>query len=213
MGERFVERMRDERAGVVSREAARVLAEDGCFRLRVEDVARAAGVAKGTVYLDLGSKEHLIAASLAGQCFEMLEALASRVEPIADRGERLREAIRFLARVPVDQPDLVVLLEGRLPCAARWIGADVSPYQRIEGFLATLIEDAVRAGDLDSGIDPRFAAQAVLAVASTPEWRRLAATDGPDPVERQMACLMPSLLSRGRLEGRGQRVASLRRHS
>lgn len=193
MSERLSERTRRERADILARETARAVGEQGCFRLRVDEVARAAGVGKGTVYLDYRDKASLVGASLTCLGREMLDELGQRLESLSAPGERLREAVRFLARLPLDRPDLLVLLERRLLCAAQWIGADVSPYAEIERYFAVLVEDARRAGSLESDVDPHFAAEAILAVASTPAWRGAAAEEGSDHAEHQLARLMPVL--------------------
>lgn len=193
MTERLNERARRTRAEIVAREAALAVGQNGCFRLRVEDVAGAAGVGKGTVYLDHGDKASLVGASLALLCRDTMDELERRLDGVSDPGERLRGAIRLLAVLPLERPEMQVLLEGRLPCAARWIGADVSPYAELERYFATLVEDARRAGGLKADVDPRFAAQALLAVVSTPAWRETVVEEGPERAEQQLAHVMPGL--------------------
>jgi AcrR family transcriptional regulator len=193
--ERLRARARRERADVVARQAARVLGERGCFELRIEEVAKIAGVGKGTVYLDHVGKRRLMGASLAVMCRELLDEMVQSLEGASDPGERLGRAIRFLAELPLLRPDLVVLLERRLVCAARWIGAEVSPYVELERYVAMLVEDAAVASSLEAGVDPRFAAQALLAVVSTPAWLEIASEQGPEKAERSLAHLMPTLLA------------------
>lgn len=197
MTKRLGERARRERADIVAREMARAVGEHGCFHLRVDDVARAAGVGKGTVYLDHRDKASLVGASLARMCRELLDGLDRHLGGVSDAGERLRGAIRFLAGLPLERPDMQVLLERRLACAARWIGADVSPYAEVERYFATLVDDARMGGAVGSDVDPRFAAQAILALVSTPAWRELARREGPERAQRQLALLMPGLPAAG----------------
>jgi len=197
MSERLRERARRERADIVARETARALGERGCFHLRIDEVARAAGVGKGTVYLDHRDKASLVGASLARACRELRDGLGRHLEGISDPGERLRRAIAFLAGLPLGRPDLVVLLEGRLSCSARWIGADASPYAEVERYFAALVDDARRGGAVGSDVDSRFAAQALLAVVSTPAWRETAVREGPERAARRLALLMPGLWAAG----------------
>ncbi len=186
---RFGERMRRERVEHLAKEAAHALGERGCFRLRLEDVARGAGVAKGTVYLDFPGKAELLAASLTQSCEQALDLLRSGVEAALDPSSRLSGALAVLARMPVDHPELLPFLEGRLECAARWIGADASAYEQVVSYLADLVEDAAQAGSLEEGVDPDLAAQAILALASTPAWRRLALRGSPERLLCEVAGL------------------------
>jgi len=175
MTELFSELARQERARIVSREAAHALHEDGCFRLRVEDVARRSGVAKGTVYLDFGSKASLLSGALDDAREQLMEAIESRIADTSTADERLYGALFALAENVAGPVEMRVLIEGRLPCAVRWIGGDPAPAEQIERRLADLISAAV------PGVahEPDAAAQAVLAVASTSASQRLAAERGP----------------------------------
>src|SRR5439155_16213097 len=72
MDERFRDRMRRERTDVILREAAGLASERGWVTLRVEDVARRAGIAKGTIYLDFKDKDELITAAIRRSMGELL---------------------------------------------------------------------------------------------------------------------------------------------
>lgn len=173
--ERFSELTRQHRARMISREAAHVLGEAGCFKLRVDDVAQRAGVAKGTVYLDFGSKASLLSGSLASACEQLMDAIEARISEKPTAGEQLHEALIAVAASAVGPAELRLLIEGRLPCTVRWAGGDSSPYEQIERRLAGLVS----AWAPGSGAEPLAVAQGVLAVASTPASRRLAAERGP----------------------------------
>lgn len=74
--------------------------------------------------------------------------------------------------------------------ATRWIGTDASPYEQVVSYLAALMEDAAQAGSLEDGVDPELVTQAILALASTPAWRRLALRGSPERLLREMAVLV-----------------------
>jgi AcrR family transcriptional regulator len=189
----FLLRARQERVRETAAAAARSLEGAGCFRFRVEDVAAAVGVAKGSVYLDHGSKAALVGRALAWACDELVRELAA-VDAVPDPVARLREAARLLARLARERPELSVVLEGRLACATRWIGGDPSPSEALARRLAAIAADAIRAaGPRDA--DPRLVAEVVLVVVGSPAGRRAAPT--PAAVLRQLGALMPWLASPG----------------
>ena len=184
----FADRVRRERASSTAMAGAAVLGRRGCFEFRVEDVAVAAGVGKGTVYLDHGSKVGLLERALAGACEEVGRRLAE-LEALPDALERLREAIRLLARLARERPDLAVLVEGRLACAGRWAGADVAPFEELERRLTAIAAGAIRAAGIGP-LDPRVLTQVLLALVRPSEAR-----PAPDPsaVLRQATTMMPWL--------------------
>src|SRR3954470_24603386 len=72
------------------RAAIDVFAERGFFNAQVADVARAAGVAAGTVYLYFRSKDDLLICIFERSMREALADGRRAVEEIADPAERLR---------------------------------------------------------------------------------------------------------------------------
>jgi AcrR family transcriptional regulator len=190
MPERMRTRQRRERADALARAAAEVIGERGCFGLRVEEVAERAGVAKGTVYLDHRDKRGLVGSALAVACRDLLAELQLVEEAVPDRRARLLAAVRALARATRDRPDLSVLLEGRLACAAAWMGTGTAAYRELLERMKVLVGDALADREEPSGMEPELAAEAILAVASSGAWRRMAASS-PEQAVEQLVGLMP----------------------
>jgi TetR/AcrR family fatty acid metabolism transcriptional regulator len=115
----------------ILRAAIDVFAERGFFHAQVADVARAAGVAAGTVYLYFRSKDDLLA-----QIFErtMREAFAEARAAIAgvhDPADRLRILARLhLARLGRDR-NLAIVFQVELRQSVKFM----------ERFSATLLRD------------------------------------------------------------------------
>src|SRR5882757_5260122 len=92
--------------------AARLLAERSYDNVLLEDVAAAAEVAKGTVYLYFDSKEHLYL-TLVGESLEPLLADLERKEAEQKNRpawETLRDIINRLLMFSVDHPSLKEVL-------------------------------------------------------------------------------------------------------
>ena len=114
MDERFRDRMRRERSDLILRHTATLGAELGWDGFRVEDVAQRVGVAKGTIYLDFPDKENLVGAALSRCGAELLELLRQSVEPVRGAGAQMSAALRFLAALVVDHPELSAYLRSAM---------------------------------------------------------------------------------------------------
>src|SRR6476469_8850625 len=90
---------RSEKRDAILRAATDVFAGRGFFNAQVADVARAAGVAAGTVYLYFRSKDDLLVS-----IFErtMREAIADGRACVAPLGDPI-EQLRAIARVHLDR--------------------------------------------------------------------------------------------------------------
>src|ERR1043166_5866833 len=88
----------------ILRAAIDVFAERGFFNAQVADVARAAGVAAGTVYLYFKSKDDLLVSIFERGMREALAEGKQVVEGVDDPVERLRRVARMhLARLGRDR--------------------------------------------------------------------------------------------------------------
>ncbi|UJW31529.1 TetR/AcrR family transcriptional regulator [Saccharothrix sp. AJ9571] len=85
-------------------EATLKLATDrGLVGLTVDEIAAEAGVAKGTVYYNFGSKDGLIDALLrygVGRLADRLRAAASPADPVEALESQVDSALRFIAEYP-----------------------------------------------------------------------------------------------------------------
>src|SRR5918912_3065961 len=83
----------DKRAAIL-RAAIDVFAARGYFNAQVADVARAAGVAAGTVYLYFRSKDDLLVSIFDRTMREALEEGQAAIGALRDPRERLRQLAR-----------------------------------------------------------------------------------------------------------------------
>src|SRR5438093_13225088 len=74
----------------ILRAAIDVFANRGFFNAQVADVARAAGVAAGTVYLYFRSKDDLLISIFERSMRDALDEVRALVDDLPDPGERLR---------------------------------------------------------------------------------------------------------------------------
>ena len=92
-----------------------VVGADGLAEARIEEITRAAGIAKGTFYLYFGSKEDLVRA-LVDDAFRELSGACDRVaeDPGVPWTERLVELTRAQAELLAAEPDRLRLLHQAL---------------------------------------------------------------------------------------------------
>src|SRR5207253_8263716 len=79
----------DKRAAIL-RAATRVFARNGYFNSKVADIARAADVADGTVYLYFKSKEEILHSIFDQNVAEAIAAARKLIQGITDPREKLR---------------------------------------------------------------------------------------------------------------------------
>jgi AcrR family transcriptional regulator len=176
--------MRRERTDVILREAAGLASEDGWVALRLEDVARRAGIAKGTIYLDFKDKDELVAAAIHRSMAELLSLMESAADG-AGEDRRLDAAVGVLARLPLEHPDLAALLR----CTRGDDASSRGALDDLERFLTRLIRIAQTDGNVSDSVDPEFAAQWTFAAAAVPAWSRIATRKGPDALLAQLSYL------------------------
>src|SRR6266853_1444683 len=98
----------------ILRAATRVFARNGYFNSKVADIAHAAGVADGTVYLYFKSKEEILHSIFDQNMAEAIAAGRVLIEKIRDPGEKLRRiAMLHLERLGADR-DLAVVFQVEL---------------------------------------------------------------------------------------------------
>jgi len=132
---------------VILRAATRVFARNGYFNSKVADIARAADVADGTVYLYFKSKEEILH-SIFDQ--NMAEAIASGrklIEKISDPKEKLRRiAVLHLERLGADR-DLAIVFQVELRGSTKFMREfSAAGFAEYLGLLRKTFEEGQRSG-------------------------------------------------------------------
>src|SRR6266704_3987416 len=132
---------------LILRAATRVFARNGYFNSKVADIARAADVADGTVYLYFKSKEEILH-SIFDQ--NMAEAIASGRELIAkvsDPREKLRRIAKLhLERLGADR-DLAVVFQVELRGSTKFMQEfSAAGFAEYLSLIRTTFEEGQRAG-------------------------------------------------------------------
>ena len=181
-------RRKDARPGELMSAALQVFAERGFAATRLEEVARRAGVSKGTVYLYFESKEALFKAAVESAVIPALEAGEALA---ADHSLRPTEALRAFVfwwweKVGASDlgalPKLLVAEVGNFPELGKWFHENL--IMRGKRAAASIIERGVASGEFRR-VEPADVARVMFAqMFSYVLWRRAfgpAMTDLPQP--------------------------------
>jgi AcrR family transcriptional regulator len=162
-------RRKEARPGEIIEAALRLFADRGFAATKLEDVAAAAGIGKGTIYLYFPTKEDLFRSVVRQAVLPNLEAVAALTQapdlPAADMLRAIAE--RFLLLLDTDLtaiPKLVVAESGNFPALAQFYAEEVvlKGMALIRGILARGIQRGeFRPIDLDGAL-PLFSAPLLL---------------------------------------------------
>jgi TetR/AcrR family fatty acid metabolism transcriptional regulator len=137
-----------------------VFAQNGFFQSQVADVARAAGVAAGTVYLYFRSKDDLLVSLFERTMRDALAEGRQALEGIGDPRERLtRIAKLHLERLGRDR-DLAVVFQVELRQSTKFMERFSSTYLRdYLGMIRETIAAGQESGAFRNDISPTIAAK------------------------------------------------------
>lgn len=178
-------RRKDERPAEIMNAALKEFSVNGFAGTRLEDVARRAGISKGTIYLYFNSKEELFEAVVRDRILpylEQIEAIAAKVEGSAS--DILRRQLKIIYRELVSTdtryiPKLMIGEGNRFPELAEFYYREV--IRRMHKLLRNVIERGVASGEFRAEA-LQWKPQAILSPAlSAAMWR--AVFDQFDPLE------------------------------
>jgi AcrR family transcriptional regulator len=157
-------------AGRILDAATELFLTEGYGATSIEQVARAAGVSKRTLYARFPDKAALFAAVL----HSIVEGLRPRAEVAIPEGEDLESILRHLARLilhaalmpqAIAVHRLIIGESARFPALASAVNRNAADQEAVT-LVATLLEREMRAGTIALD-DPRFAARQFLHMVMT----------------------------------------------
>ena len=136
----------DKREAIL-RAATRVFARSGYFNSKVADIARAAGVADGTVYLYFKSKEEILHSIFDRSVDEAIADARKRLKKLDDPREKLRRiALLHLERLGADR-DLAVVFQVELRGSTKFMEEfSAAGFAEYLALIRTTFEEGQRAG-------------------------------------------------------------------
>lgn len=130
--------------------AIKVFAEKGFYNSKVADVARAAGIADGTIYLYFKNKDDLLISLFESKVEELLDTFKNALLAFKTAKDKLNEFIRLYFQLMEEQQDLAEVLQVELRQSSKFI-KDYHP-QKFFDFL-NIIGDIIKEGQLNGEFD------------------------------------------------------------
>ena len=152
-----------DKRDAILRAATDVFAKHGFFQSQVADVARAAGVAAGTVYLYFRSKDDLLVSIFERTMHEAIAEGRAALAGVADPRQRLeRLAKMHLERLGRDR-ELAVVFQVELRQSTKFMERFSSTFLRdYIGMLRETIADGQKAGLFRADLNPTIAAKVLF---------------------------------------------------
>ena len=144
----------------ILRAATRVFARNGYFNSKVADIARAAGVADGTVYLYFKSKDEILHSIFDQNMAEAIASARKLIAKLRDPREKLRRiAALHLERLGADR-DLAVVFQVELRGSTKFMQEfSAAGFAEYLGLLRTTFEEGQRAGVFRQDVSAKLAAK------------------------------------------------------
>lgn len=144
----------------ILRAAIDVFANRGFFNAQVADVARAAGVAAGTVYLYFRSKDDLLTSVFERTMKDALEEGRAATEGVTDPAERLRRFARVHLGLLGRDRNLAIVFQVELRQSVKFMERfSSSLFREYLGRIRSAIADGQAAGTFRRDVNPTTAAK------------------------------------------------------
>lgn len=149
----------------ILRAAIDVFAQSGYFNAKVSEIARAAGVADGTIYLYFDGKEDLLISVFREHTRNYLQSLERDLVNVKGPEERMRTAIRHHLEALGANRSLAIVWQVELRHSLKFMALlshqEVSDYLNI---LRKIVEHGQSAGVFRRALHPQLVAKSVFGI-------------------------------------------------
>jgi TetR/AcrR family fatty acid metabolism transcriptional regulator len=143
--------------------AVRVFARKGFHATRVSEVAKAAGVADGTIYLYFESKDHLLVSLFEHRVERLLAYLETELPRAPSASHRLQRIIELQLGLLEGERDLAEVVTVILRQSTKLMKQYAAPkFNAYLDAIARVIAEGQATGELRKDVSPHLAARAVF---------------------------------------------------
>lgn len=143
--------------------AVRVFAKKGFHATRVSEVAKAAGVADGTIYLYFKSKDQLLVSLFEDRVERLLTFLQTELPATAGASGKLRRIIELQLGLLEGERDLAEVITVILRQSTKLMKEYAAPkFTAYLDAIARVVADGQASGELRGDVSPHLAARAIF---------------------------------------------------
>ena len=149
----------------ILRAATDVFAQSGYFNAKVAEIARAAGVADGTIYLYFDGKEDLLTSVFREHTRNYLQSLERDVANLKSAEDRIRVAIRHHLETLGRDRSLAIVAQVELRHSLKFM--TLLSHQEIADYLNILrknVEQGQNEGTFRRNLHPQLVAKAIFGI-------------------------------------------------
>jgi TetR/AcrR family fatty acid metabolism transcriptional regulator len=143
--------------------AVRVFARKGFYATRVSEVAKAAGVADGTIYLYFKSKDALLVSLFEHRVERLLAFLSTELPQAESASDRLKRIIELQLGLLEGERDLAEVVTVILRQSTKLMKEYAAPkFSAYLDAIAAVVADGQASGELRKDVSPHLAARAIF---------------------------------------------------
>jgi TetR/AcrR family transcriptional regulator, fatty acid metabolism regulator protein len=143
--------------------AVRVFAKKGFYATRVSEVAKAAGVADGTIYLYFRSKDEILVSLFEDRVERLLAFLHTELPVSSTASEKLQRIIELQLGLLEGERDLAEVITVILRQSTKLMKEYAAPkFTAYLDAIARVVADGQATGELRADISPHLAARAIF---------------------------------------------------
>lgn len=146
----------------ILRAAIKVFARKGFYATRVSEIAKAAGVADGTIYLYFKNKDDVLISIFDDGIGQLLEALKEVVDTNANAADQIASIVELQLGLLEDRRDLAEVITVNLRQSSRLLKQYAAPlFTRYLELIAGVIAAGQKGGEFRKDINPLVGARAL----------------------------------------------------
>ncbi len=154
------EKSRNVKSELILRAAAKIFAQSGYFNAKVSDVARAAGIADGTVYLYFKNKDDLLTSIFSWAMGEFLNLARAELIDLKEPREKLRRFANLQFSLLEQERNIAIVFQIELRQSAKFMEQFSTTYlAEYLQMLREIIEEGQRSGSFRKGLNSKLMAK------------------------------------------------------
>ncbi len=147
----------------ILRGAIQAFARKGFYTARVSDIAKAAGVADGTIYLYFKNKDDILVSLFEERFDRLISTLRRELPALPDAVSRIRHLISIQLGAMESHRDLAEVITVNLRQSTRFLRQYAAPrFEEYLDVMASVIADGQREGSLRQDLSPMIVARAIF---------------------------------------------------